>query len=491
MDVTIYAMWFLIPLVFIIAIATKIARGRAIFDPRSNRPHPPVMNGISLIRLLYMLLTKGLRAMIHDQQKRSGSVFTLGFFGLKVTFLVGPEVSGHFFQGAESEISHGNMLDFTVPMFGKEVGYGVDFDTRYEQMRFYSDALRRPSNLRIHVGSILQEVEDYFVKWGQEGIVDLKHELDMLLMLISSRCLLGKEVRDKMFDDIHMLFHELDNGMRLLSVLFPYAPTPANRRRDRAHAKLSEIFTEIVSSRRSSNQAEKDVLQNLMDSKYKDGRSTTDAEVTGMIISLLSGGMHTSSLAGAWTGAHLLSSPRCLTAALDEQKQMVEKYGDCIDYNVLLEMDTLHRSIKEALRMHPPAAIYFRKVHKSFIVQTTEGAKYEVPRGHTVASPILFNSNLPRIYKDPDVYDPDRFGPGREEDKVGGKFTYTAFSGGRHTCVGEMYAYMQIKVIWSYLLRNFNLKLVSPFPQTDWNKLIPEPKGRVMISFKRQRLPSI
>jgi len=292
-----------------------------------------------------------------------------------------------------------------------------------------------------------------------------------------------------MFDEIHTLFHELDSGMSLSSVLFPYAPIPVNRRRDRAHSKLSEIFTEIVRSRKCSNQVEEDVLQNLVDAKYKDGRSTTEEEVTGMIILLIFGGKHTSTAASTWTGAHLLSSAISLTAVVEEQKQIVKKYGDRIDYNVLLEMETLRCSIKEALRMHPPAAVDFRKVHKNFTVETKEGHKYEIPRGHTVANPILFNSNLPHIYKDPDVYDPSRFGRERQDDKVGGKFTYAAFSCGRHTCPGEAYSYMQIKVIWSHLLRNFELKLISPFPETDWRKLTPEPKGKVMASYKRRPLP--
>ena len=112
-------------------------------------------------------------------------------------------------------------------------------------------------------------------------------------------------------------------------------------------------------------------------------------------------------------------------------------------------------------------------------------------RGHTIVSPAPFNSNLPHIYKDPDVYDPDRFGPGREEDRVGGKFSYTSFGAGKHACLGESYAYLQIKVLWSYLLRNFELKLESPFAEPNWTKLVPEPKGRVMVSYKKRVLPTI
>jgi sterol 14-demethylase len=82
----------------------------------------------------------------------------------------------------------------------------------------------------------------------------------------------------------------------------------------------------------------------------------------------------------------------------------------------------------------------------------------------------VINNNVPHIYKDPKIYDPDRFGPDRAEDKIGGRFSCTSFGGGgKHGCVGESYAYMQIKVIWSHLLRNFDLKLMFPVPEPDWS----------------------
>jgi sterol 14alpha-demethylase len=140
--------------------------------------------------------------------------------------------------------------------------------------------------------------------------------------------------------------------MRLSSVLFPYAPFPSNRRRDKGRAKLSEIFAETVRSRKNFRRVEDDVLQNLIDSKYSDGHSTTEAEAIGLIVNLLTAGKHTSTIAGTWTGACLLNNPSHLTAAIEEQKHVVRKYNDHLDYSSLQEMDFLHRCIKEALRIH-------------------------------------------------------------------------------------------------------------------------------------------
>jgi sterol 14-demethylase len=41
-----------------------------------------------------------------------------------------------------------------------------------------------------------------------------------------------------------------------------------------------------------------------------------------------------------------------------------------------------------------------------------------------------------------------------------------------------------------FALELFELKLTSPFPETDWGKLVPEPKGKVMVCYRRQQLPS-
>jgi sterol 14-demethylase len=291
-----------------------------------------------------------------------------------------------------------------------------------------------------------------------------------------------------MFGQFCTLLHQIEEGLNLVSFLFPYIPIPVNRRRDKARIKLTGLLSEIVMSRKSFDRVEEDVLQRLMDSTYKDGRATTLGEVSGLILGLIFAGKHTSATTITWTGAQLLSHQKFLVAAMDEQKQIIGKYKENIDYSVLSEMRTLHSCIKEAARMHPALPTLVRKVQKDITVTSKGGNEYGIPKGNTLVNLVLVNGMLPHIYNDPEVYDPDRFGPGREEDKVAGKFSYTSFGCGRHACSGEAYAYMQIKIILSHLMRNFELKLISPFPKADWSKITPEPKGEMMVSYKRCRL---
>nr|GEX09856.1 sterol 14-demethylase [Tanacetum cinerariifolium] len=456
---------------------------------RSKKNLPPVIQTpIPIIGGLLQFL-KGPIVMLKKEYPKLGSVFTLNlFFNKNITFLIGPEVSAHFFKASETDLSQQEVYQFNVPTFGPGVVFDVDYSVRQEQFRFFTEALR-VTKLKAYVDMMVSEAEEYFSKWGDSGEVDLKDELERLIILTASRCLLGEEVRNKLFDDVSALFHDLDNGMQPISVIFPYLPIPCHRTRDRARKKLAHIFSTIINSRKQSGKSENDMLQCFIDSKYKNGRPTTESEVTGLLIAALFAGQHTSSITSTWTGAYLLCNPKYMAAALDEQKNIMKDHGNQIDHDILSEMNVLYRCIKEALRLHPPLIMLLRSSHCDFTVTTKEGKNYDIPKGHIVATSPAFANRLPHVFKDPDTYDPDRFSPGREEDKVSGAFSYISFGGGRHGCLGEPFAYLQIKAIWSHLLRNFELELVSPFPETDWNAMVVGVKGKVMVRYKRKVLP--
>eukprot|EP00475_Leptophrys_vorax_P001151 TRINITY_DN10608_c0_g1_i2.p1 TRINITY_DN10608_c0_g1~~TRINITY_DN10608_c0_g1_i2.p1 ORF type:complete len:349 (+),score=24.27 TRINITY_DN10608_c0_g1_i2:82-1047(+) len=310
-----------------------------------------------------------------------------------------------------------------------------------------------------------------------------------LIILTASRCLLGREVREGMVDKVSDLFHVLDLGMLPISVVFPYLPIPAHNARDRARKELAGIFGKIVRQRKESGRVENDMLQVFIDSRYKLlNRNTTEEECAGMLIAALFGGQHTSSLTATWVGAYLLTRrDDILPSVLSEQQAVMSRHGDTLNYDVLNEMDSLHRVMKEVLRLHPPLVMLLRYVQQPFTVTTHEGKSFTVPKGNVVASAPAFSNRLPYIYSKPDEFDPDRFAAPREEDKKL-PFSFTAFGGGRHGCMGENFAYMQGKTVWSVLLRNFDLELITPFPAVDWDSLVVGPKGPVMVRYKRRQL---
>lgn len=408
-------------------------------------------------------------------------------FHKRITFLIGPQVSEHFFKAKDSEMSQKEVYEFNVPTFGKGVVFDVDHQTRAEQFRFFADSLKS-NRLRQYVGMMVKEAEDYFAKWADEGTVDLLDTLSELIVLTASRCLLGREIRETLFSEVTTLVHDLDKGMVPLSVFFPYAPIEAHRKRDAARKDLAAIFDKVIQARRENGVTEPDVLQTFIDARYKDGSRLTNDQVLGMLIAVLFAGQHTSSITSTWTGLLSIANKEKVMPVLEaEQRKVMGKHGTKIDFDILSEMDELHFAIKEALRMHPPLIMLLRMCHVPFKVTTTKGKEFVVPKGHIVATSPAFAHRMDGVFPEADSYKPERFREPNPEDK--NQFaSFIGFGGGRHGCMGETFAYMQIKTIWSILLRNFEFDLVGKLPEPDYEGMVVGPKGSCAVRYKRRKL---
>lgn len=447
---------------------------------------PPTISCLPIIGG-FLKFIKGPLPLMKEAFQAHGDVFTVPVFHKRITFLIGPEVSSHFYKATDLQLSQKEVYEFNVPTFGKGVVFDVDHTVRLEQFRFFAEALKT-SRMRTYVSMMVSEAEAFFSKWGERGTLDLKEQLSDLIILTASRTLMGPEVRENLFEKVSNLFHDLDMGMQPISVVFPYLPIAAHRKRDSSRAELAQIFSKIITNRRARGVEEPDVLQAFMDARYKNGTKLTDDEVCGMLIAVLFAGQHTSSVTSTWTGMLALATksenwPRLVA----EQKKVMAKHGDKLDYDILNEMDELHFCIKEALRLHPPLIMLMRYVHEAFSVTTSTGQEYHIPKGNIVATSPSFAHRLERVYKEPAKYDPQRFAKPREEDKKQ-PFSFTGFGGGRHGCMGESFAYMQIKTIWSILIRNFDFDLAGPLPEPDYDSMVVGPKGACMVDFVRQKL---
>lgn len=480
------------PLAALLALAAilgMLAFGRLVLRGLASKA-PPVFEGVPFIGGL-IKFAQGPMKLMADGFKSCGEVFTVPLLHKNVTFLIGPHVSPHFFKATDDQLSQTEVYKFNVPTFGPGVVYDVDVKIRTEQIRFFAESLKT-QKLRDYVPLFVKEAEDFFAKWGNEGIVDLKDEMSELIILTASRTLMGREVREEMFEQVSTLLHDLDDGMRPISVLFPYLPTAFHRKRDKARAELQRLFSKVIERRRASGEKSNDVLQTFIDSNYRaayNGRATTNEEITGFLIATLFAGQHTSTISSSWTGYNMLNSKDTTwEAAQLEQRRVMAEFGNELSIEALSSMTTLHVNIQEAIRLFPPLIMLMRYVKETFSVSTSTGRQYVIPKGSIVAASPAFAHRLPEVFTQPDSYQPERYEKPREEDKKV-PFSYIGFGGGRHGCLGQNFAYLQIKAIWSVLLRNFDMELIDPFPEPDYQSMVVGPKS-CRIRYKRRKLES-
>jgi len=471
----------------LIAIVTQIVIVTMQFVIRraTGRKLPPLVRGIPLVGGLLEFI-RGPRKLLEKNYKAYGEVFTVPLLHKRMTFLIGPYAANHFFKATDEELSQSEVYGYCIPVFGKGVVYDVPPEERREQFRILGDALKS-SKLDTYVPMMVQEAEDFFGSWGKEGVVQLKDELSELIIRTASRTLLGREVREHMFEEVKDLYNDLDAGMVPISVINPYLPIEPHRKRDVAREKMKDVFRKVIRARRENGAKENDMLQTLIDGSYKDGTKLTEDQITGMLIAGLFAGQHTSSVTSAWLGLFAYAEKeRLLPALIKEQQEIMAKYGNELNVQVLSEMKVLHTYMMEALRINPPLILLLRMVKAPFMAKDSKGNEFYVPKGHIVATSPTFQGTLELLHKDPGTYDPTRWAdPRLEQEQV--QYAFIGFGGGRHRCMGENFAFLQVKAIWSYLLRNFDMELVDPFPEPDYEAMVIGPKP-CRVKYTRRQL---
>mmetsp|Transcript_4250 Transcript_4250/g.6486 ORF Transcript_4250/g.6486 Transcript_4250/m.6486 type:complete len:177 (+) Transcript_4250:121-651(+) len=156
-----------------------------------------------------------------------------------------------------------------------------------------------------------------------------------------------------------------------------------------------------------------------------------------------------------------------------------------VDYDKLNNMQLLHDSMKEALRLRPPLILLIRKAMKDLAV-TAGGRKYTVPKGDMVFVSPTVGMRDENTFKDADTFDPDRFGPGREEHKSS-PYAYLGFGGGMHSCMGQNFAFVQVKTILSVLFREYDIEMVADvMPDIDYKQMVVGPLGNCWVTYKKR-----
>lgn len=407
-----------------------------------------------------------------------GEVFTFKLLNKTVHALTEPRGNSAFFLAPDDQLSAREAYQFTVPMFGKGVAYDVPSELMDEQIRFLLPALR-DARMQTYARAIENETEAFCAGWGDEGEIDLLNAMNELTVFNASRCLIGHEFRQRLSAEFARNYRDLEAGVNPVAFFKPEWPLPPMRRRDRGRANIARLLSGVLAERRARPPADEDFVDTLAAACYSDGRPLTDHEIVGMLLTLIFAGQHTSAVMAAWTGILLLQHPSYLNRVLMEQLNLPQ--GEPLTLASLRLLVTLERCIKEAERMYPPLVLLMRT-----ILRDVEYQGHTLPAGDIVMVSPAVTHHLPHIFHDPERYDPDRFAPGREEDRRT-QFALIGFGAGKHRCIGLGFASQQIKVIWTVLLREFDLELSSGEYLPDYSTMMVGPRQPCMVRYRRKR----
>ncbi len=458
------------------------ARGRtAPVVPSGLRPPPQLAGGLPVVGHSVEFVRKTME-LLFRANRELGEVAAFTVFQRRMVCFFGPEAHEAIFRAPDAQLSPMEAYKIMTPVFGKGIVYDASPEKMAEQLKMLLPALK-DKRMRTYGEAIIHETEETIRPWGKTGVVDFVDFCRSLTNFTSSRCLLGKEFREGMSEEFASVYHDLEGGVTPLAYVNAHLPIPSFQKRDKARVKMVEMITKIVSDRRRDSRTGEDFLQTLMESKYADGRDLTEDEITGLLLAAMFAGHHTSSVTTAWVLIELLMNPTYLQRAIDEVDRVFGG-GREVSHAALRELSVLENAVKEALRMHPPLFMLVRVAQQDFVYKDIFVAK----GSWIVLSPTVAG-RLPDVFADPDAFDPDRYAEGRQEDKK--DFAYIAFGGGRHKCLGNAFAILQIKAIVALLLGQFEFGLVGDPVQDDFQGLVVGPKQPCRIRYRRRARPTV
>lgn len=308
-----------------------------------------------------------------------------------------------------------------------------------------------------------------------------------ITIFTAGRTLQGDEVRTKLTSEFADLYHDLDLGFTPINFMLPWAPLPHNCKRDAAHARMREIYLDIIRERRkkagtSEEPHTKDMIWNLMRCVYRDGTPIPDKEIAHMMITLLMAGQHSSSAISCWVMLRLASEPEMAEKLYNEQVDALGADLPPLQYGDLEKLPLLQNVIKETLRLHSSIHTLMRKVKNPLPIP---GTNYVIPTSHTLLSSPGVTARDERYFRNAMKWDPhrweDRVEPDDETDTVdygygvvskGTRSPYLPFGAGRHRCIGEKFAYLNLDVIVATMVREFrfcNPEDREGVPETDYS----------------------
>ena len=403
-----------------------------------------------------------------------------------VVLLTGADATEVFFRAPEEQLDQAEAYPFMTPIFGE----GVVFDAPPERRRemLHNQALR-DKFMRGHAATIAGEVARMIDAWHDAGEIDLLDWFAELTIYTSSACLIGKRFRNQLDRRFAELYHVLERGTDVLAYVDPYAPIETFRQRDAARLALTELVSDIMRSRADGPPPaddERDLLDVLMSIKEEDGSPRFLAhEVTGMFISMMFAGHHTTSGTAAWTLIELLRNPDELAAVVAELDALFAS-GEEVSYQALREIPRLEAAIKEALRLHPPLILLLRVVKEDLDV---EG--FRVAAGKLVGCSPAVSNRIPEDFADADAFVPARYLEPRHDD-LDNPWTWIPFGAGRHRCVGAAFAMMRLKAIFCVLLREWEFELAQP-PESyrnDHSKMVVQLEQPCVVGYRRRQVAS-
>lgn len=240
-----------------------------------------------------------------------------------------------------------------------------------------------------------------------------------------------------------------------------WMPLPAEIRARRALKALNELIDGHIRRAQATTESDGDDLLTMLRSAEdleRRGEKLSAQELHDQTMVMFQAGHETSATALTWWCGLIARHPEVAERIHAEVDATLR--GSDPTPESLQQLPWLQASLKEALRLYPPAAILFtRRAQRDIKV-----GPWTLPKGHLMAFTPFVIQRDPRWFASPDEFRPERFLPGAPEIH---KRAWMPFGTGPRVCIGQHFAMLEMGVIAAMLMQRFRMSWPA---DTEWPK---------------------
>jgi len=325
-------------------------------------------------------------------------------------------------------------------------------------------------------------------QWKPGGTLDVVDAMTRLTLEIIAKTLFDVELEGRAA--------RLGEAVRVVSEVFvseagyplhfpDWFPLPSKLRKRWAMRTLDELVWSIIHQRRASGGDRGDLLSMLLLAVDEEGEGggMTDRQARDEAMTLFNAGHDSTAAALAWIW-YLVAGHPAVEAKLVEEVDGV--LGDrSATYADGARLPYAEMVVKESLRLFPPTWSLFPRE----TVAPVELGGYTIPKRAWVYIFPWVTHRDPRFFEEPELFDPQRFAPGRAERIP--PYAYIPFGAGPRVCIGNTFATMEMILILATVLQKFRVKLAAEQPEVEPEPLIAiRPRGGLRVSISRRAEPA-
>ncbi|CAG2107240.1 unnamed protein product, partial [Medioppia subpectinata] len=246
---------------------------------------------------------------------------------------------------------------------------------------------------------------------------------------------------------------------------------------EKGNNSLDEVMEELGSKRKLA------FLDSLLVHHIRNPREFTENDIREEVDTFMFEG-HDTTAAALTFALMLIGLDDRVQAKIHEEMDAIFHDDMCRDITTddLRQMRYLEQCIKEALRLYPSVSYIAREANEDLTI-----GEHVVPKGTTCMVLFYMLHRDPKVFPNPEVYDPNRFVSDGPDVQSRHPYAYVPFSAGPRNCIGQKFALLEEKALLAAILRRYRIRcLIARHDLKLDYALILKPSSKIPMKFTKR-----